>query len=219
MGIGYNKRTEYSTDKRPEVDMIIAKQMDIRSNIKEYFDLAYDGEAIVVPRKQGKNVVIISEERYNSLSQIERMETYAGAVSQMESGRGAVGQRAQIPEDNSAGSIQPVDVRTDNLRKLKSIAALKDGWNGNGAEAIPGEVIRQAEKLIKCMPVQPEIFPTALQTIQFEYDNARRDHIEIEIDGSDTADIFEVTYFGQEREEAISADPDSICERVMKFYG
>ena len=34
--------------------MIIAKQMDVRSNIKEYFDLAYNGEAIVIPRKQGK---------------------------------------------------------------------------------------------------------------------------------------------------------------------
>ena len=41
--------------------MIIAKQMDVRSNIKKYFDMAFDGEPVVVPRKQDRNVVIISE--------------------------------------------------------------------------------------------------------------------------------------------------------------
>lgn len=199
--------------------MIIAKQMDVRTNIKEYFDLAYGGEAIVVPRKQGKNVVIISEERYNSLKQAERVETYAGALSQAVSGRGVGGIRTQISEDNSARSIQATDVRTDNLNKLKNIAALEDGWNGNGAGAIPEEVIRQAEDLLMILPIQPEVFPTALQTIQFEYDNSRRDHIEIEIDGSETASVFEVKYFGQESEETISSDPDSIRERVMQFYG
>ena len=33
--------------------MVIAKQMDIRSNIKKYFDIAFDGEVVVVPRKAG----------------------------------------------------------------------------------------------------------------------------------------------------------------------
>ena len=199
--------------------MIIAKQMDVRSNIKEYFDLAYNGEAIVIPRKQGKNVVIISEERYNSLRQAERVETYAGVLSQRAGSRGATGIRVQIPEDNSARNIQVTDIREDNLNKLKCIVALEEDWNGNGAGVIPDEVIRQAEDLLMTLPVQPEIFPTALQTIQFEYDNSRRDHIEIELDGSDRAGIFEVTYFGQEREETISSDPDSIRERVMQFYG
>ena len=41
--------------------MIIAKQMEVRANIKEYFDMACGGEVVIVPRKQDHNVVIISE--------------------------------------------------------------------------------------------------------------------------------------------------------------
>ena len=41
---------------------MIIKQMDVRANIKKYFDIAYEGEPVIVPRKENKNVVIISEE-------------------------------------------------------------------------------------------------------------------------------------------------------------
>ena len=34
--------------------MIIAKQMEIRDNIKSYFDTAYDGEVIIVPVRSRK---------------------------------------------------------------------------------------------------------------------------------------------------------------------
>lgn len=44
--------------------MIVAKQMDIRANIKEYFDLAAGGETLFVPRIGNKNVFIISQEAY-----------------------------------------------------------------------------------------------------------------------------------------------------------
>ena len=37
--------------------MVIARQMDVRSNIKKYFDLAFEGETVMIPRKQAeKNV-------------------------------------------------------------------------------------------------------------------------------------------------------------------
>ena len=47
--------------------MIATKQMDLRANIKKYFDLAFNGETIVVSRKENKNVVVISEQEYNEL--------------------------------------------------------------------------------------------------------------------------------------------------------
>ena len=62
--------------------MTIAKQAQIRTNIKQYFDMAYEGEAVIVPRKQGKNVVIISENEYNRLNQAVRIAAYATAVSE-----------------------------------------------------------------------------------------------------------------------------------------
>ena len=61
--------------------MIIAKQMDVRSNIKKYFDIAYEGEAVVVPRKEDRNVVIISEAEYNRLNLANRLASYENALS------------------------------------------------------------------------------------------------------------------------------------------
>lgn len=50
--------------------------MDIRAHIKAYFDLAFSGEAVIVPRKKNKNVVVISEKEYNELQKARRNEEY-----------------------------------------------------------------------------------------------------------------------------------------------
>ena len=56
--------------------MIATKQMEIRANIKKYFDLAFNGETIVVSRKENKNVVVISEQEYNELQRAKRNAEY-----------------------------------------------------------------------------------------------------------------------------------------------
>ena len=56
--------------------MTIVKQMDIRSNIKKYFDMAHGGEVIIVPRKNDKNVVIISEDEYKEFEKYKRNAEY-----------------------------------------------------------------------------------------------------------------------------------------------
>ncbi|MDD6482818.1 MAG: type II toxin-antitoxin system prevent-host-death family antitoxin [Lachnospiraceae bacterium] len=56
--------------------MIATKQMDIRANIKKYFDIAYNGEPVIVSRKQNKNVVVISEAEYNNLQKAKRNAEY-----------------------------------------------------------------------------------------------------------------------------------------------
>ncbi len=48
--------------------MIAANYSQVRRNLKSYFDKTIDDyETIVVARKKGKNVVILSEEAYNNL--------------------------------------------------------------------------------------------------------------------------------------------------------
>lgn len=48
--------------------MIAANYSQVRGNLKSYFDKTTDDfETIIVTRKEGKNVVIISEESYNNL--------------------------------------------------------------------------------------------------------------------------------------------------------
>ena len=56
--------------------MIATKQMDLRANIKKYFDIAFNGEAVIVSRKQNRNVVVISEAEYNELQKAKRNAEY-----------------------------------------------------------------------------------------------------------------------------------------------
>lgn len=70
--------------------MTIAKQMDFRANIKKFFDLAFDGETIIVPRKQNRNVVVISQSEYESLQKSKKNAEYLSMLdrsfSQLNSG-------------------------------------------------------------------------------------------------------------------------------------
>lgn len=56
--------------------MTVAKQIDIRANIKKYFDMAFNGEPVIVPRKENKNVVIVSEKDYKELEKARKNAEY-----------------------------------------------------------------------------------------------------------------------------------------------
>ena len=199
---------------------MIAKQMDVRSNIKKYFDLAYDGEPIIIPRKNDRNVVIISEVEYNRMQQAERFGAYSNALSGLSQYGTAPGQSSDaFPAARSASQKIKGSVKSRNLEKLSIIRSLKNGWNGNGAPSFSSSLIDRTEELINRLNIQPEIFPTALGTIQIEYDNSRRDHMEIEISEEDMAEIFIVYFNGMESIEHIQSTADHINERVRDFYG
>ncbi len=59
-----------------EAIMTIAKQMDIRANIKKYFDMAFNGEPVIVPRKENKNVVIVSEKEFKEMEKAKNNAAY-----------------------------------------------------------------------------------------------------------------------------------------------
>ena len=56
--------------------MTIAKQMDVRSNIKKYFDMAFNGEPVIIPRKNNRNVVIVSEKDFKEMEKARRNAAY-----------------------------------------------------------------------------------------------------------------------------------------------
>lgn len=60
--------------------MTVAKQMDIRKNIKYYFDMAFSGDTILVPRKENKNVVVISQKEYEDLQKMKRNAEYLAKI-------------------------------------------------------------------------------------------------------------------------------------------
>ena len=64
------------------MNITIAKQADIRANMKKYFDHAYDGETIIVPRKENRNIVIVSEQEYKRMEKAQRNAEYLAMLEQ-----------------------------------------------------------------------------------------------------------------------------------------
>ena len=64
--------------------MTIVKQIDIRSHIKKYFDMAFNGETLIIPRKENKNVVIISEKEYKELEKAKNNAAYLAMLDKSE---------------------------------------------------------------------------------------------------------------------------------------
>ena len=200
---------------------MIVKQSDLRSNLKKYFDIAVNNEPVLVPRKENQNVVIISEEQYREMSQMARLLAYSKELSgQMPGNRtdmaGAISPSTEIPAMKSY--TETTDIRTDNLDRLAVIGGFKDNWNGNGAAAFDKDLIDKVTKLVSELDIQPEIFPSAAGTIEFEYGNSRRDFMGIEIGPSGEAEVFIVMYNGREIFESIETTASAINERVRRFY-
>ena len=78
----YNKSTKKSTLLERSRSMTVAKQMEVRRNIKQYFDMAFAGDTILVPRKENKNVVVISQNEYEELQKAKRNYEYLAKIDQ-----------------------------------------------------------------------------------------------------------------------------------------
>ena len=203
--------------------MIIAKQMEVRSNLKKYFDLAFNGETVIVPRKQDKNVVIISEAEYNRLSRMQRLSAYAQRFSEMEAEEHA--KEESISDDHirnlPEGKFKEgaSTMKQHNLVKLNRIRSMKDERNRDGTPGFSVVLINRLREIIRNLIIQPEIFANVPCSVQFEYDNSRGDHMEIEIGDAEMADVFVVDVAGKESSEKISVSAEAINARVVAFYG
>ena len=86
------------------------------------------------------------------------------------------------PRSRSRGGN--VSKRGDLLRSydtLAEIRALPDNWNGNGAPRFSPRLLDRICGIVETLPRQPDIFPTANDSIQLEYENSRGDYLEFEI--------------------------------------
>ena len=75
------------------VTMLAVNYSTIRNNLKDYCDKATDShETVIVTRKDEKNVVILSLERYNQLEKAARNAEYLAMIdrsmAQLEAGKG-----------------------------------------------------------------------------------------------------------------------------------
>ncbi len=103
--------------------MVATKPADIRSRQKEYFEQAYMGETVIVSRPQNKNVVIISEKKYNEMLQAQRMQEY---VSRLYGGRDKA-DSADSASDGWALFFEGIDLFSDDfMSDYKDNAVFED---------------------------------------------------------------------------------------------
>ena len=73
--------------------MVATNYTNVRNNLKEYCDMAYDaGETVIFTRKENKNIVILSLERFNLMEKAIRNSQYLAkldrAFDQLYAGKG-----------------------------------------------------------------------------------------------------------------------------------
>lgn len=106
----------------------------------------------------------------------------------------------------------------NNLLKLNEIKSLKRNWNGNNAKPIPRKIINKTKFLLINLDRQPQIFPTANDSIQIEYDGENKSYLELQVTKKNTLSFYKVDKFGKETEGAIPVSSSSINTLVEEFY-
>lgn len=84
--------------------MLAVNYSTIRNNLKNYCDAATDeNETVIVTRKEEKNVVIISLNKYNQIMKAARNSEYLAmidrSIEQLEAGRGQQHELIEVEED------------------------------------------------------------------------------------------------------------------------
>lgn len=84
--------------------MVVVNYSTIRNNLKDYCDKATDlYETVIVTRKNEKNVVIISLEKYNQLEKTARNAEYLSmidrSIAQLEAGKGQMHELIEVDDE------------------------------------------------------------------------------------------------------------------------
>lgn len=103
----------------------------------------------------------------------------------------------------------------DNLKKLNRIAGLKDDWNLHGASSFSESLLKLCRNMLLKLKRQPDIFPTANNSIQFEFEN-NDDYLEIEI----FDDLSHIEYYMKKGGKEIkkSTVVQDVIKVVNQFY-
>lgn len=80
---------------------------------------------------------------------------------------------------NGLLSMNPEVIKS--IKRLKDIENLEFDWNGYGAKPFSSTLIDKCESIVNVLPVQPSIYPTGRNSIQFQYELSDRSYLEFEI--------------------------------------
>lgn len=71
--------------------------------------------------------------------------------------------------------------KEDARNRLKEISYLKYDWNGYQAQPFQSRLIKKCKRILQELNHVPQIFPTARNSIQFEYELEDGSYLEFEI--------------------------------------
>lgn len=106
-----------------------------------------------------------------------------------------------------------------NLRKLDEIQRLPRNWNGNGASRIPKKLVNKAKSLVMSLETQPQVFPTANNSIQIEYDGSDGSYLEFQISKKKELEYYRVDKQGSEFSGSIPYSSYMVEKIVKEFNG
>ncbi|MBR4724755.1 MAG: hypothetical protein IK071_03120 [Lachnospiraceae bacterium] len=171
--------------------MVSAKSMEVRDNFKDWCVQAAEGEVIQISRPGNNYVYLISHETYEKLTRERRIAAYASYLHGKD--------------------------KITNLKRLAQIENLPENWNNNGAERISGNIIKTVRKLLMGLEFQPEIFPTACDAVQLEWENKNDEYLEMEV-LEDSINVFQIDSEGGEHQNTIATDGATVKKIVREFY-
>lgn len=107
--------------------------------------------------------------------------------------------------------------RYKSIVAIENIEKLCQNWNGYDADPISNIVIHNSKMAVEKLYHQPYIYPTACDSVQFEYKKINGEYLEIEI-FEDKMCIFVVDENGAEREEMLYFSVEQIIKEVDNFF-
>lgn len=108
-----------------------------------------------------------------------------------------------------------------SIKRLRDIENLAFDWNGYGAKPFSSALIDKCERIVGALSVQPLIYPTGRNSIQFQYELSDRSYLEFEIfeDKTMCLQVPKRIYSDAMELELTNSEDNRIKEIVDNFYG
>ncbi len=104
-----------------------------------------------------------------------------------------------------------------NFGTLKVIEALQSNWNGYGADSFSVDLISKVREFVVSAVIQPDIFPTARDSIQIEYEKDNGDYLEFEF--FENGEIKKFFYGSQGETDTQYISFECLNGEIDTFYG
>lgn len=101
--------------------------------------------------------------------------------------------------------------------RFEEISKLPDNWNDRGSNKVSTELLDYVKNILAVLDVEPDIFPTARDSIQLEYNNNSGDYLEFEIFADGKIKKFYCNRNGETSTDFVSAS--QLNGILNQFYG